>query len=110
MKVLLIFPPLWIPYRPYLSLPSLSAYLKDNGVTVVQKDFNIEAYNLLLSERYLKGLFQRLRYQFYALDSKDSLESHIEQMYYSDLFKAKSSVTYIAEGIEKAKKVFRNKH
>ena len=108
MKVLLIFPPQWIPYRPYLSLPSLAACLKSNGVTVVQKDFNIEAYNLLLSEHYLKGLRERLQNQFDTIDSKDRLMPGIEQIYYSDLYKAKSSITHIAERIEKAKGVFRN--
>jgi len=109
MKVLLIFPPQWIPYGPYLSLPSLCAYLKSNGINVVQKDFNIEAYDLLLSERYLKGLKERLQNRFYALDSKDRLMPGEEQEYYSDLFKAKSSVIEIAEKIESAKRVFRTK-
>lgn len=91
-----------------MSLPSLSAYLKSNGVNVVQKDFNIEAYNLLLSKSYLKSLGERLKSQFSALDSKDRLTSRIEQMYYFELFKAKSSVTSIAESIENAKRVFRD--
>ena len=109
MKVLLIFPPLWIPYRPYLSLPSLYAYLKSNGIEVVQKDFNVEAYDLLLSEDYLKGLKERLEEKFKDIDSKDRLMPGIEQGYYCDLYKAKSSITHIAERIEKAKGVFRNK-
>ena len=108
MKVLLIFPPQWIPFKPYLSLPSLSAYLKSNGVTVVQKDFNIEAYDILLSEGYLKSLKERLQNQFDNLDSKDRLMPGIEQEYYRDLFKAKSSVTQISEKIDGAKKVFRD--
>ena len=109
VRVLLIFPPLWIPYRPYLSLPSLCAFLKSNGVAVVQKDFNIEAYNLLLSDYYLKDLGKRLQYQFNVIDSKDRLKSRIEQMYYCDLYKAKSSATYIAERTDYAKDMFRNK-
>jgi anaerobic magnesium-protoporphyrin IX monomethyl ester cyclase len=109
MKVLLIFPPLWIPHRPYLSLPSLCAYLKSNGVNVIQKDFNVEAYNLLLSDDYLKGLLERLQNQFDALDSKDRLTPGIEQRHYCNLHKSKSSVTHIAEKIEKAKGVFRSK-
>jgi anaerobic magnesium-protoporphyrin IX monomethyl ester cyclase len=109
MKVLLIFPPLWIPYRPYLSVPSLCAYLKSKGIDVVQKDFNAEAYDLLLSEGYLKSLKGRLEEKFKDIDSKDRLTPGIEQEYYYDLYKAKSSVTHIAERIENAKGVFRNK-
>ncbi len=109
MKVLLIFPPLWMPYRPYLSLPSLSAYLKSNGIDVVQKDFSIESFDLLLSEGYLKGIKKRLEDKFKAIDSKDVLTSGIEQEHYRELYIAKSSVTYVAERIEKAKSVFRSK-
>jgi hypothetical protein len=109
MKVLLIFPPLWMPYRPYLSLPSLTAYLKSNGVDVVQKDFNLEAYNLLLSEDYLKGLQSRLQDQFDAMESKIRLTPGMEQEHYYDLYKAKSSIAYVAARIEKAKSVFKNK-
>ncbi len=109
IKVLLVFPPLWIPYRPYLSLPSLSAYLKSNGINVVQKDFNIETYNLLLSKNYLERLDERLKSKFNDLDSKDRLTSRVEQLYYFDLFKAKSSIAYIAERIEEARGIFSDK-
>jgi anaerobic magnesium-protoporphyrin IX monomethyl ester cyclase len=109
VKVLLIFPPLWIPYRPYLSLPSLCAYLKSKGIDVVQKDFNVEAYDLLLSEGYLKGLKEKLEDRFDKIDSKDRLMPGLEQEYYYDLYKAKSSLDYIAERIEHAKGIFRNK-
>jgi anaerobic magnesium-protoporphyrin IX monomethyl ester cyclase len=109
MKVLLIFPPLWIPYRPYLSLPSLCAYLKGKGIDVIQKDFNAEAYDMLLSEDYLKGLKGRLEDRFKAVEAKSRLMPGIEQEYYYDLYKAKSSVSHIAERIESAKGVFRNK-
>jgi hypothetical protein len=109
MKVLLVFPPLWMPYRPYLSLPALTAYLKDKGINVVQKDFNAEAYDLLLSESYLKSLKRRLEDRFKVIDSKNILLPGLEQEYYYDLYKAKSSVLYIAEKVEHAKSIFKNK-
>ncbi len=109
MKVLLIFPPFWTPYRPYLSLPSLTAYLKSNGIDVIQKDFNIEAYDLLMSKTYLSELALKLQKQFDILNSKDELNPGMEQQRYCDLFKAKSSVPYIAAHVDKAKKTFRNK-
>lgn len=92
-----------------MSMPSLCAYLKRKGVDVVQKDFNIEAYHLLLSKNYLHGLRERLQHQFDAIDSRDRLAPGIEQEYYCDLYKAKSSITHIAEKIENAKSVFRSK-
>ena len=81
MKVLLIFPPLWEPYRPYLSLPSLSAYLRSKGVDAVQKDFNIEAYNLLLSKGNLESVWEFLDKRFKSLNLKDKLRPGIEQKY-----------------------------
>jgi len=110
MKVLLVFPPLWVPHRPYLSLPSLFAYLKNNGIDVIQRDFNIEAYNLLLSESYLKYVGNRLKNNFNTLESKSRLDYGIEQEYYCDLYKAISNLEYISERIEDAKNTFRDKN
>ena len=45
MKVMLIFPPDWYPSEPYLSLPSLTAVLRQAGHTVIQKDINLEMYD-----------------------------------------------------------------
>ncbi|MFZ7133913.1 MAG: B12-binding domain-containing radical SAM protein [Eubacteriales bacterium] len=87
----------------------MTAYLKNKGIDVVQKDFNVEAYNILLSESYLSSLKERLQYQFKSIDSKGMLMPGAEQKQYYDIFNAKSSITYIAERIENAKSVLRNK-
>ena len=108
MKVLLVFPPFWIPYRPYLSMPSLYAYLKTNGIDVVQKDFNIEAYDILMSKNYLTRLGDKLQAKFDILESKPFLSPEIEQGYYNDLFRAVTSIPYIAGEVDKAKEVFRD--
>lgn len=108
MKVLLVFPPNWSPYRPYLSLPSLSAYLKDSGIDVVQKDFNVEAYDIIMSRRYIEKLGEHLQKRFDLLDSKDKLMPGLEQEYYCDLFKAKASSQYISGVIEEAKGIFKS--
>ncbi len=108
MKVLLIFPPQWIPFQPYLSVPSLTGYLKSKGINVVQKDLNIEAYDTFFSEKYLKGLKPRLEERFTALKARESLQPGLEQEFYSDLFKAGASLEYIAGKVEGAKRVFRS--
>ena len=87
MKILLIFPPQWVPYGPFLSLPSLAAYLEANGFQVTQKDFNIESYDLLLSKHYLENISDTLDAQFSRLDGKKQL-NFIEQKIYNDLFLA----------------------
>ena len=38
MKVKLIFPPFWMPSHPYLSVPSLVAFLQRQGLDVTQVD------------------------------------------------------------------------
>src|SRR5256885_13304 len=43
MRTVLLFPPTWHPSQPYLSLPSLTGFLKQGGVTdVIQRDLGIE--------------------------------------------------------------------
>ncbi|MFQ5843178.1 MAG: B12-binding domain-containing radical SAM protein [Thermodesulfobacteriota bacterium] len=44
MKVLLLYPPISNLRYPYLSLPSLSAFLKEAGHRPISKDVNLEAF------------------------------------------------------------------
>ncbi len=48
MKVVLLYPPISNVRYPYLSLPSLSAFLKREGYEPVVKDVNLEAFYHLL--------------------------------------------------------------
>ena len=107
MKILLIFPPQWVPYGPFLSLPSLAAYLAANGFPVTQKDFNIESYDLLLSERYLNKVADIVADQFDNLGSKKKLD-FIEQKLYNDLFLANVLAPKMTSEVEKAKATFRS--
>jgi hypothetical protein len=63
MKVLLIYPPDWYPSEPYLSLPSLTAVLRQAGHTVIQKDVNLEMYDWYFSEDCLKKVLRRVPQQ-----------------------------------------------
>ena len=63
MKVLLIYPPDWYPSEPYLSLPSLTAVLRQAGHTVIQKDINLEMYDWYFSEDFLKKVLRRVPQQ-----------------------------------------------
>src|SRR3989304_8540320 len=67
MKVLLLFPPSWHPSQPYLSLPSLTAFLRQNGISEVrQRDLNIELLDILLTKKecseFYQGIVDKLKY------------------------------------------------
>lgn len=63
MKVMLIFPPDWFPSEPYLSLPSLTAVLRQAGHTVIQKDVNLEMWDWYFSEDFLRRVLRRVPQQ-----------------------------------------------
>ena len=53
IKTKLIFPPFWICNTPYLSVPSLAAYMKQHGLDVEQVDLNLEVTDKMLSKEFL---------------------------------------------------------
>ena len=59
-KIMLLFPPDWYPSEPYLSLPTLTAFLRRAGHDVVQKDVNLEMYDWYFSEDFLKRALKRV--------------------------------------------------
>ncbi|MBS1258915.1 MAG: hypothetical protein MAG551_01979 [Candidatus Scalindua arabica] len=59
-KVMLIFPPDWYPSEPYLSLPTLTAFLRGSGHRVIQKDMNLEMYDWFFSEEGLNPILGRI--------------------------------------------------
>ncbi|MCE2467477.1 MAG: radical SAM protein [Caldilineaceae bacterium] len=53
-RVALLFPPNWTPTMPHLALPSLTAYLRQMGVAVMQRDLNAEVFDYILTPEYLR--------------------------------------------------------
>ncbi|UCD11782.1 MAG: radical SAM protein [Nitrospinaceae bacterium] len=72
-KVLLLFPPEWVPTAPYLALPSLTAVLRQNGVEVAQKDINVEMYDHFFSREFLCFAEQRIRGRLKELREKQRM-------------------------------------
>ncbi|MEE2986582.1 MAG: radical SAM protein [Nitrospinota bacterium] len=62
-KVMLLFPPEWVPTAPYLALPSLTAVLRQNGIEVVQKDINVEMYDHFFTRKFLEFIRDRIEEQ-----------------------------------------------
>jgi len=63
MKVLLLFPPDWLPSEPYLSLPALTSVLRPAGHEVVQKDINVEMYDMFFSHSFLEHVAGRIAHE-----------------------------------------------
>ncbi|HJP19899.1 MAG TPA: cobalamin-dependent protein, partial [Nitrospinota bacterium] len=82
-KVMLLFPPEWVPTAPYLALPSLTAVLRQHGHEVLQKDVNIEMYNLFFSHTFLARVKERLSVKLRELDTweetKGLTDNEVEQ-------------------------------
>ena len=68
-RVMLIFPPDWYPSEPYLSLPTLTAFLRRAGHHVVQKDVNLEMYDWFFSGEFLRLIVEKVPHQLYRLES-----------------------------------------
>ena len=60
MKILLLFPPDWLPSEPYLSLPALTSVLRPAGHKVIQKDINVEMYDMFFSRSFLEQVSHRI--------------------------------------------------
>src|SRR5437899_7909011 len=71
LKTMLLFPPEWVPTAPYLALPSLTAVLRENGHEVIQKDINIEMYDLFVSDTFLIWVMARMSMQLSRLGAKE---------------------------------------
>lgn len=110
MRVALIFPPQGHFTQPYLSLPSLTAYLRQNGYEDVhQLDVNIEAYDHFLSRERIERSLGRIdaKGSMAELDTKETL--HFSDM---ERYQVLSEIALVgeevADSVEEAKHVLRN--
>ncbi|MCU0612582.1 MAG: B12-binding domain-containing radical SAM protein, partial [Candidatus Eisenbacteria bacterium] len=53
MTVTLVYPPSADPTAPYLSVPALTAYLRERGIGVLPIDANLEAWRWMLTPHHL---------------------------------------------------------
>lgn len=79
LKTMLLFPPEWVPTAPYLALPSLTAVLRQHGHPVIQKDVNIEMYDLFFTDTFLIWVKARMGMQLRALEAKEAAGLLTEQ-------------------------------
>ncbi len=111
MKTVLVFPPQGHFTQPYLSLPSLAAYLRAHGREVWQLDENIEAYDRFLTRERLERSLERVRAGEHLdkLDARPELRfSELER--YQTLSEIALIGSEVAASIEDAKRVLRDRH
>jgi hypothetical protein len=103
MKCLLIFPPGWMQFGPYLSLPLLKGCLQQAGVDVTLLDLNIEFYDWAASAATLDLFWPQLRER-----ERDGAQK-LGGVEYAKLAKALLSYEHLRERVEPAKDVLRSK-
>jgi len=110
MKTLLLFPPQGHFTQPYLSLPSLTAWLKQNGFEdVTQMDLSMLAFDTFLSPERLRRSLEsiRARGSFESLNERESL-TFSEMESYQARSEIELTAEAVIENIDGAKQVMRN--
>jgi len=110
-KVMLVFPPDWYPSEPYLSLPTLTAFLRRAGHEVVQKDVNLEMYDWYFSADFLKRVLKRVPQQLDRLKriGRDRILTEAETELQMALCECtRSSIAELSEKAEQAKAIVRS--
>ena len=110
MKVLLIFPPDWLPSEPYLSLPALTSVLRPAGHEVVQFDANVEMYDLMFSEPFLRHVQKRQAFEMRHLQTvadRQGLNPEERELFHHLQRWDDRAIAYQARSVERAKEILR---
>ena len=111
MKVLLLFPPDWLPSEPYLSLPSLTAVLRPAGHEVIQKDINVEMYDMFFGAPFLEEVQKRIDYERRHLQREECHRqlTEEEQALLNQLLACTPQLfEQVGKDVEQAKKILRS--
>jgi radical SAM superfamily enzyme YgiQ (UPF0313 family) len=108
MRTLLVYPPQAHPTQPFLCLPALTAYLRENGFPDThQRDLNLEAHEYFLRRDRLARSRDRVRSAFAELPRDRPLP--LPQMdRFRVLAEAAASADGVVEGIEHALRTLRD--
>lgn len=109
MKVSLLFPPTWHPSQPYLSLPSLTGFLAQAGITnVTQRDLGIELLDTVLTQKYGEEVYARLVEKARKLERERTGETGPSSAeHYTRVVEALDRFPYLIDRIEPAKQSLR---
>lgn len=107
MKVALIYPPSCDPTAPYLSVPTLTGFLRANGIDVMPIDANVEAWDALLTKSSMTKTRDRIEARIAELERNGALD-HVEQLEYAALWSARGDARVAPDAIEDAKRTMRD--
>ncbi|GJL79843.1 MAG: hypothetical protein NPINA01_28320 [Nitrospinaceae bacterium] len=106
--IYLVFPSSWHPSQPYLSLPSLKAFLAKNGIhDVAQRDLAIELLDDLCTWEKTKPLYERIIRELNELRA-NSNRNKFEQEKYAKLLEAEEIIPSLKDQIDAAKQSLRS--
>ncbi|MGZ8365295.1 MAG: B12-binding domain-containing radical SAM protein [Nitrospira sp.] len=110
MKVSLLFPPTWHPSQPYLSLPSLTGFLRQGGVSdVSQRDLGIELLDTVLTREYAAEVYQQLIAKQRDLERTQTGETGFgSREHYAKVTDSLDRFSYLVDRIELAKDTLRS--
>ena len=101
--IYLVFPSSWHPSQPYLSLPSLKAYLNKHGIhDVEQRDLAIELLDHLCTWDRVQPLYERIIRESKALSARPRLSS-FESEKLAKLREAEEVIPALYDQIDAAK-------
>jgi anaerobic magnesium-protoporphyrin IX monomethyl ester cyclase len=110
VKVSLLFPPTWHPSQPYLSLPSLTGFLHQGGISdVSQRDLGIELLDTILTRSYAAEVYQLLIAKQRDLERTQTGETGAgSREHYAKVTDSLDRFTYLVDRIELAKETLRS--
>ena len=107
MKVSLVFPPAGSISQPYLSIPTLAAFLKKHDHQVFQIDSNINSYLNLFSKERLSISFQRVKSK--QIEKNHSFPIELQRKYDLQIHESLLYGDFVVDNIETAKKILKDK-
>ena len=110
MKILLLFPPDWLPSEPYLSLPALTSVLRPAGHKVIQKDINVEMYDMFFSRSFLEQVSHRITGELNHLlhvEKKRALDKEESTLKAQLLQSTPEVLSQLSSDAEQAKEILR---
>jgi anaerobic magnesium-protoporphyrin IX monomethyl ester cyclase len=110
VNISLLFPPTWHPSQPYLSLPSLTGFLAQAGVSnVAQRDLGIEALDMILTQEFGREVYTRLRDRLAELEQRQLGENGPgSREQYHRIVESLDRFPYLIDRIEPAKDSLRS--